>query len=143
MRSRNGRPSVTDGPFAETKEQLGGFTLLDAVDTDEAIRLATALNEAAAREEQLPGRDGALVLEARAGRRSAARSAEEGYFTVFCSYSAIAFRSSVRSSQPSQQIRSSALRCSFAFPTLPCMRYASPMYSCAPRCFGSSRSASL
>jgi hypothetical protein len=41
VRNRNGRLSVTDGPFAETKEQLGGFTLLDARDRDEAVRLAS------------------------------------------------------------------------------------------------------
>ncbi len=40
VRVRNGRISVTDGPFAETKEQIGGFFVLDASDRDEAIRLA-------------------------------------------------------------------------------------------------------
>src|SRR5947209_3405679 len=43
VRNRNGRLSMTDGPFAETKEQLGGFTLLDARDLNEAIRLAAML----------------------------------------------------------------------------------------------------
>jgi hypothetical protein len=43
VRKRNGQVSVTDGPFAETKEQLGGFTLLDARDLNEAIRLAQKL----------------------------------------------------------------------------------------------------
>src|SRR4051794_9496901 len=43
VRNRNGRLSMTDGPFAETKEQLGGFTLLDARDLNEAIRLAAKL----------------------------------------------------------------------------------------------------
>ncbi len=38
---RNGRSSVTDGPFAETKEQLGGFFLIEAADLNEAIRIAT------------------------------------------------------------------------------------------------------
>jgi hypothetical protein len=37
---RNGEPLVTDGPFAETREQLGGYTLIDAEDLDEAIRIA-------------------------------------------------------------------------------------------------------
>lgn len=37
---RDGRVLVTDGPFAETKEQLGGFFLIDAVDFDEAIQIA-------------------------------------------------------------------------------------------------------
>ncbi len=38
---RAGRLSVTDGPFAETKEQLGGFFLIEARDRDEAIRVAS------------------------------------------------------------------------------------------------------
>jgi len=37
---RNGKRSVTDGPFAETKEQLGGYYLIEASDLDEAIELA-------------------------------------------------------------------------------------------------------
>ncbi len=41
VRVRNGRLSVTDGPFAETRETLGGFFLLDARDLNEAIRLAS------------------------------------------------------------------------------------------------------
>lgn len=40
VRVRNGRVSVTDGPFAETKEQLAGFYLIDAADLNQAIRLA-------------------------------------------------------------------------------------------------------
>lgn len=40
LRVRNGRASVTDGPFAETKEILGGFNLIEAADIDEAIRIA-------------------------------------------------------------------------------------------------------
>lgn len=40
IRVRNGRPMVTDGPFVETKEQLGGFYLIDARDLNEAIRIA-------------------------------------------------------------------------------------------------------
>ena len=35
--------TVTDGPFAETKEQLGGFYLIEAKDLDEAIELAAAM----------------------------------------------------------------------------------------------------
>jgi len=41
VRVRNGRLSVTDGPFAETKETLGGFFLVDARDLNEAIRIAS------------------------------------------------------------------------------------------------------
>lgn len=40
VRVRNGRLSTTDGPYAETKEQLGGFYLVEAKDLDEAIRIA-------------------------------------------------------------------------------------------------------
>jgi hypothetical protein len=37
---RDGKPLVTDGPFAETREQLGGFFLIEAKDMDEAVRIA-------------------------------------------------------------------------------------------------------
>ena len=40
VRVRNGKQSITDGPFAETKEQLGGYILIDAKDLDEAISIA-------------------------------------------------------------------------------------------------------
>ena len=40
VRIRNGRLSTTDGPFAETKEQLGGFYLVEARDLNEAIQVA-------------------------------------------------------------------------------------------------------
>src|SRR5262249_37739261 len=40
IRVRGGRMSATDGPFAETREQLGGFTLIEARDLNEAIALA-------------------------------------------------------------------------------------------------------
>jgi hypothetical protein len=40
VRDDNGEPMVTDGPFAETKEQLGGYYLLDVADLDEAIKWA-------------------------------------------------------------------------------------------------------
>ena len=43
IRVRGGKVSVTDGPFAETKEQLGGFYLIEASDLDEAIRLAAQM----------------------------------------------------------------------------------------------------
>jgi hypothetical protein len=36
-------PTITDGPYAETKEQFGGFYLIKAADLDEAIRLATEI----------------------------------------------------------------------------------------------------
>ena len=40
VRVRDGRRQVTDGPFAETREQLGGFFLIDAANLDEAIDIA-------------------------------------------------------------------------------------------------------
>jgi hypothetical protein len=40
VRIRNGRQTVHDGPFAETKELLGGFNLIEAADIDEAVRMA-------------------------------------------------------------------------------------------------------
>lgn len=43
VRVRNGRLSVTDGPFAETKEQLAGFYLIEARDLNEAIQLASRI----------------------------------------------------------------------------------------------------
>ena len=39
VRVQDGRPLVTDGPFAETKEQLAGYYILDCQDLDEALRL--------------------------------------------------------------------------------------------------------
>jgi hypothetical protein len=43
VRVRNGKTYITDGPFAETKEQLAGFYLLDARDLNEAIQMATKI----------------------------------------------------------------------------------------------------
>jgi hypothetical protein len=46
VRIRNGKVSATDGPFAETKEQLGGFYLIQARDLDEAIQVAAKIPSA-------------------------------------------------------------------------------------------------
>ncbi len=43
VRVRDGRRLVTDGPFAETREQLGGYFLIDAEDLDEAIGIAARI----------------------------------------------------------------------------------------------------
>ena len=43
VRVRSGKVLVTDGPFAETKEQLGGFMLIDARDLDEAVHVASKI----------------------------------------------------------------------------------------------------
>jgi hypothetical protein len=71
VRVRDGRLSTTDGPFAETKEQLGGYFVLEARDLNEAIRIAAKIP--AARHgcvevrpiaESLPNRDVPHVAEA-------------------------------------------------------------------------------
>jgi hypothetical protein len=46
VRVRNGRAHTTDGPFAETKEVLGGFYVLDCRDLDEALALAAKIPDA-------------------------------------------------------------------------------------------------
>ena len=46
VRVRNGRVSITDGPYAETKEQLGGFYLIEARDLNDAIRVASKMPSA-------------------------------------------------------------------------------------------------
>jgi hypothetical protein len=43
VRVRNGKTSITDGPFAETKEQLAGFWLIDARDLDDALQVAAGI----------------------------------------------------------------------------------------------------
>lgn len=51
IRPRDGRPTVTDGPFIETKEQLGSFFIVDDADIDEAVAIAS-MHPAALRGEQ-------------------------------------------------------------------------------------------
>ena len=46
VRVRNGKISTTDGPFAETKEQLGGFYLIEARDLNDAIQVAARIPSA-------------------------------------------------------------------------------------------------
>jgi hypothetical protein len=43
VRVRNGKVSTTDGPFAETKEQLGGYYLIEAKDLNDAIQIASRI----------------------------------------------------------------------------------------------------
>ena len=43
VRVRNGKVSTTDGPFAETKEQLGGYYLIEAKDLNDAIQVAAKI----------------------------------------------------------------------------------------------------
>ena len=47
VRVRDGKRLVTDGPFAETREQLGGYFLIDAKDLDEAIAIAERIPDGA------------------------------------------------------------------------------------------------
>jgi hypothetical protein len=53
VRVRNGKVSVTDGPFAETKEQLAGFYLIEARDLNDAIQVASKIP---------PGREGSIEV---------------------------------------------------------------------------------
>jgi len=46
VRVRNGKVSTTDGPFAETTEQLGGFYLINATDLNDAIQVASKIPSA-------------------------------------------------------------------------------------------------
>jgi hypothetical protein len=46
VRVRNGKITTTDGPFAETREQLGGFYLIEAKDLDEATKIAARIPSA-------------------------------------------------------------------------------------------------
>ena len=46
VRSRNGKVSTTDGPFVETKEQLGGYYLIEAKDLNDAIQVASHIPSA-------------------------------------------------------------------------------------------------
>jgi hypothetical protein len=55
VRIRNGKASITDGPFAETKEQLAGFYLIDAESLDEALDVASKIP---------PAREGTVEVRA-------------------------------------------------------------------------------
>jgi hypothetical protein len=46
IRVRNGKMSITDGPYADAKEQLGAFYLIEAIDLNEAVRVASKLPSA-------------------------------------------------------------------------------------------------
>jgi hypothetical protein len=46
VRVRDGKPQLTDGPFAETREQLGGYYLINAKDLDEACAIAARIPSA-------------------------------------------------------------------------------------------------
>ena len=70
VRVRNGKLSITDGPFAETKEQLTGFYMIEAKDLDEAIHLAAKIP---------PARLGSIeVRPVRPIRETVAKASAEG-----------------------------------------------------------------
>lgn len=46
VRVRDGKTQTTDGPFAETREQLGGYYLIEAKDLDEAVKIAARIPDA-------------------------------------------------------------------------------------------------
>ncbi|MEJ2061598.1 MAG: YciI family protein [Gammaproteobacteria bacterium] len=70
VRVRNGKVSVTDGPFAETKEQLAGFYMIEATDLNEAIRIASGIP---------PARVGSIeVRPVRPIRETVAKQLREG-----------------------------------------------------------------
>jgi hypothetical protein len=69
VRVRSGKVSATDGPFAETKEHLGGFVLIEAASREEAVRIAAGIPSARTGWiEVRPIRDLAAELEAPAPR---------------------------------------------------------------------------
>ena len=71
VRVRDGKRLVTDGPFAETREQLGGYYLVEAKDLDEAIGIAARIPSAKGWDDRGPagGRDGAASRRSRADAR--------------------------------------------------------------------------
>ena len=70
MRERDGERLVTDGPFAETKEQLGGYYLIDVPDLDAALEWASKMpNIARGSVEVRPVRSSTDAAAGAAGRR--------------------------------------------------------------------------
>ena len=75
VRVKNGKPFVTDGPFIETKEQLGGVLILEAKDLDEALQLISHHpGIAAAGFEIRPIADMSAALQESEKRRAAAKA---------------------------------------------------------------------
>ncbi|HXV37921.1 MAG TPA: YciI family protein [Myxococcota bacterium] len=77
VRVRNGAPSITDGPFAETKETLGGFFLIEAKDLNEAIRVASKWPSARLGSIEVRPIEPALRHDTRYGSRAQPRAAIE------------------------------------------------------------------
>jgi hypothetical protein len=72
VRNRNGKRSITDGPFAETKECLGGFTIIDAKDLNEALHLVSKFQARILSVEVRPMMDPAAELTDPVDRKIAA-----------------------------------------------------------------------
>ena len=77
VRVRDGKMAITDGPFAETKEQLAGFYMIDAMDLNEAIQIAAKIPPARVGSiEVRPIRE--TVADAEGQRRGTRRAAASG-----------------------------------------------------------------
>lgn len=75
LRWRNGKVSVTDGPYAETKEQLGGILILEARDLNHAIRLMSEHPGVKAGPFEIrPAEDLSAMIAASEKRRSASQT---------------------------------------------------------------------
>ena len=71
VRVRDGRTEITDGPFAVTKEMLGGYYVVECADLDEAVALAARLAARALRDDRgAPGGDARRVAGHRARGRA-------------------------------------------------------------------------
>ena len=78
LRMRGGKLSITDGPFAETKEQLTGFYMIEAEDLDQALRLAAGIPPARVGSiEVRPIRPIRETVAAEAAARTASRSGDK------------------------------------------------------------------
>jgi hypothetical protein len=84
VRVRDGRALVTDGPFAETTEQLGGYFVLDLADLDEAIAVAASLPPAAKGAVEIRPLVDLDGLPPERPRRSAAGDASRTPFLLLC-----------------------------------------------------------
>jgi hypothetical protein len=83
LRVRAGNVSITDGPFVETKEQLGGFYLLEAADADDALRLAARIPSAPlATIEVWPVKELARLFPRESAGRAAPESREHNAFVT-------------------------------------------------------------
>jgi hypothetical protein len=79
LRRRNNKLTITDGPFAETKEILAGFNIIEAEDMDEAVKIASSFPWADVGSiEVRPIRDFEAVRTRVGAKRSEAREARDG-----------------------------------------------------------------